>query len=141
VSQTSRRSARRISEDDMIVEKERIALGEMPAEEFYAMGCDSSSIFIVPADEETRPQDKSAEDSPGANLDIGPAPSALDFAPEITLEVINESADVDALMTRDEPALKAAVLEPIDGTGEVFELWESGSSKDESEVTAALESR
>ena len=47
--------------------------------------------------------------------------------------------DVDALMTKPEAASdvkssKAAVLPPIEGTGESFELWESGSSKDDNEA-------
>jgi hypothetical protein len=40
-------------------------------------------------------------------------------------------------MGKDEPALKAAALQPIEGTGESFELWESGSFKDENEAPAS----
>ena len=46
-------------------------------------------------------------------------------------------AIVDELMNKDEPALKAAVFQPIEGTGKSFEVWESGSFKDENEAPAS----
>ncbi|EQB51661.1 hypothetical protein CGLO_08781 [Colletotrichum gloeosporioides Cg-14] len=132
VSQTSaRRSARRASEDDMIFEKERTALGEMDASEFYALGCDESSVIIIPADEDE-------EEEPVASA---PVPELNDCPPEVQAESDEpavESRDVDDLMGKStEPAANAAVLEPIEGTGESFELWESGSAKDDAEVVAA----
>ncbi|KAF4894529.1 hypothetical protein CGCVW01_v014032 [Colletotrichum viniferum] len=132
VSQTSaRRSARRASEDEMIFEKERTALGEMDASEFYALGCDESSVIIIPADEDE-------EEEPVASA---PVPEVHDCPPEVQAESdepVVESRDVDDLMGKStEPAANAAVLEPIEGTGESFELWESGSAKDDAEVVAA----
>ncbi|KAF4873292.1 hypothetical protein CGCSCA1_v007695 [Colletotrichum siamense] len=132
VSQTSaRRSARRASEDEMIFEKERTALGEMDASEFYALGCDESSVIIIPADEDE-------EEEPVASA---PVPEVNDCPPEVQAESdepVVESRDVDDLMGKStEPAANAAVLEPIEGTGESFELWESGSAKDDAEVVAA----
>ncbi|KAF4816147.1 hypothetical protein CGCTS75_v012775 [Colletotrichum tropicale] len=132
VSQTSaRRSARRASEDEMIFEKERTALGEMDASEFYALGCDESSVIIIPADEDE-------EEEPVASA---PVPEMNDCPPEVQAESdepVVESRDVDALMGKSTgPAANAAVLEPIEGTGESFELWESGSAKDDAEVVAA----
>jgi hypothetical protein len=127
VSQTSaRRSARRVSEDEMVFEKERIALGEMNAAEFYAAGCDETSVIIVPGDEDECNDVEKPEQLP-----------SFEFAPELKLEELEElptAKDVDEMMSKPtEPAVKAAVLEPIDGTGESFELWESGSTKDENE--------
>ncbi|KAJ0338948.1 hypothetical protein COL922a_004986 [Colletotrichum nupharicola] len=132
VSQTSaRRSARRASEDEMIFEKERTALGEMDASEFYALGCDESSVIIIPSDEDE-------EEEPAASA---PVPEVHDCPPEVQAESdkpVVESRDVDDLMGKStEPAANAAVLEPIEGTGESFELWESGSAKDDAEVVAA----
>ncbi|KAF4847293.1 hypothetical protein CGCSCA4_v005432 [Colletotrichum siamense] len=132
VSQTSaRRSARRASDDEMIFEKERTALGEMDASEFYALGCDESSVIIIPADEDE-------EEEPVASA---PVPEVNDCPPEVQAESdepVVESRDVDDLMGKStEPAANAAVLEPIEGTGESFELWESGSAKDDAEVVAA----
>ena len=53
---------------------------------------------------------------------------------------IDVHVDIDALINAksEEGSSKVTVLEPIEGTGESFELWESGSAKDENEtVTAA----
>lgn len=132
VSQTSaRRPARRVSEDEMIFEKERTALGEMDASEFYALGCDESSVIIIPGDEEDE------EEAPAKAAVVG----SNDCAPEVKAEPLAplvETKHVDELMGKtSEPAAKAAVLEPIEGTGESFELWESGSAKDEAEVAVA----
>jgi len=83
---------------------------------------------------------------------IPPSADSLDLAThaEIPGDVEEEApecpldGDVAAIPEVDEilretgvPAPKAAVLEPIDGTGESFEVWESGSAKDEAEAGAA----
>ncbi|KAJ4251915.1 hypothetical protein NW762_011215 [Fusarium torreyae] len=105
--------------DDMIVEKERVALGEMNTADFYAEGCDETSVILVPEDDE--PQAQVPKES----------------VPE--LKPINPSTeDIDRLMAKPtEGTTKAAVLEPIEGTGESFELWESSSAQDEAEPTAS----
>ncbi|KAK2033010.1 hypothetical protein LX32DRAFT_128152 [Colletotrichum zoysiae] len=132
VSQTSeRRSVRRTDDDDMMFEKERTALGEMDASAFYAIGCDESSVIIIPADED---EDEEAPTRPAL-------PVADSASPEIEadpLVVPLEEKDLDELMGKSaDPAPKAALLEPIEGTGETFELWESGSAKDETDVVVA----
>ncbi|KAJ6440166.1 thymidylate kinase [Purpureocillium lavendulum] len=143
VSQTrgaQARAAPRLSADDMVVEKERVALGEMNAVDFYADGCDESSVVLVHEDEE----------EPSAR------PQNFAFAPE--LKSLNENVDEDAETDREDEDIegdavaevaalmgaapstgssKAAVLQPMDGTGESFDLWESGSTKDETEAAAA----
>ncbi|KAF5632550.1 thymidylate kinase [Fusarium tjaetaba] len=99
--------------DDMIVEKERVALGEMNTADFYAEGCDETSVIFVP------------EDEPEVNAPA-PAPATAEKPIEPSTE------DIDSLMAKPtEGSSKAAVLEPIEGTGENFELWESGSAHDE----------
>ncbi|KAJ0160471.1 hypothetical protein CTA2_7890 [Colletotrichum tanaceti] len=135
VSQTSaRRSARRTDEDDMVFEKERIALGEMDASEFYAFGCDESSVIIIPADEDEEQETLDPQVAlPHAADDVVPEPKAKALA--VPLE---EKDVVDELMGKTaESAAKAALLEPMEGTGESFELWESGSTKDETEPAVA----
>jgi hypothetical protein len=157
VSQTSsaaRRTARQAAtEDDMVVEKERVALGEMRAADFYAAGCDESSVVLVPGDEEAAVAEAAKPE---------PVVSEFEFAPEIALEhplleplaaplgafeeeplePLGDARDVDELMGKDGPDAKAAaLLEPIEGTGECFELWESGSAKDETEGAAVVEER
>ncbi|RKL25692.1 hypothetical protein BFJ68_g322 [Fusarium oxysporum] len=95
--------------DEMVVEKERVALGEMNTADFYAEGCDETSVIFVP------------EDEPEVNA-TATAEKPIDPSTE----------DIDNLMAKPtEGPSKAAVLEPIEGTGESFELWESGSAHDE----------
>lgn len=132
VSQTSSRRAARQNPDDMIVEKERVALGEMNTADFYAEGCDETSVIIVPGDEDEQPEAPVA--APPKNFKFEPELKEL----EPTVEV---HEDIDALMNKpEERPSKAAVLEPIEGTGESFELWESGSATDENEPAATLSS-
>ncbi|KAM6519108.1 hypothetical protein FALCPG4_012759 [Fusarium falciforme] len=105
----------------MVVEKERVALGEMNTADFYAEGCDETSVIIVPADEDEVPEPE-----------VSNMTKDFAYAPEEKAEEPTE--EIEALMAKPtEGSSKAAVLEPIEGTGESFELWESGSSKDEAE--------
>lgn len=135
VSQTSSRARLPAGENGMDFEKQRDALGELNVEEFYAEGCDQSSIIIIPADEED-----DAETVVAAEHTVEPLVAAeekFEFSPEVKLEdsptVSLETVDIDALMGTSDAAQKAAVLEPMEGTGDSFELWESGSFKDEAE--------
>ncbi|KAI1487799.1 hypothetical protein F5X96DRAFT_672287 [Biscogniauxia mediterranea] len=142
VSQTtssSRSRARHADVDAMIVEKERCPLGEMDVKEYYSEGCDENSVVIVPGDdheeeEEDQPSSSSSSSATTKIVDLGLKP----------VEEEEEEADADAdaesdktaeqLMRKtEEPAPCAAVLEPLEGTGESFEVWESGSAKDEAE--------
>ena len=142
VSQTSARRAPRLSQDDMIVEKERVALGEMHTADFYADGCDESSVVIVHDDEEEQPEQHSNVEQSEA-VEHDPIVKDFEFAPELkSVEPVPEptfesQVDIDVLMSKaDDGSSKAAVLQPIEGTDEIFELWESGSSKDETEIVA-----
>lgn len=131
--------------DEMVFEKTRGALGELNAADYYAEGCDSTSVFIVAADEEEVEHDVKLETTQPAT-DIAPAPVLV--APEevpLPLEADDDLASdfsveadvsIDFLMGKvnDEPSSKAAaVLQPIEGTGESFDLWESGSFRDEAQ--------
>ncbi|KAL7785292.1 hypothetical protein V8C37DRAFT_321963 [Trichoderma ceciliae] len=121
VSQTSFQRTNQAKGDEMVVEKERVALGEMNAADFYADGCDETSVIFIHEDEE--------QEAPIANVSNIPEETE-DAEPEVR-------EDIDALISRpDSTSSKAAVLQPIEGTGESFELWESGSAKDEGEVAA-----
>lgn len=134
VSQTSSRRAARLGADDMVVEKERVALGEMKTSDFYAEGCDETSVILVPADEEEQPQ----------KVEV-PSPIIKDFALVPELKAVDSASeteqDIDTLISQpSEGSSKAAVLEPMEGTGDSFELWESGSAKDETEVAVSASS-
>ncbi|KAI1059091.1 hypothetical protein LB507_003959 [Fusarium sp. FIESC RH6] len=121
VSQT-RRAPRA---DDMVVEKERVALGEMNTADFYAEGCDETSVILVPEDE---PESNVLE----SVLEVPEVSESIDLKP-----IDPTTEDIDNLMAKPtEGTSKAAVLEPIEGTGESFELWESGSAHDEADATS-----
>ena len=122
VSQTSRRARRATATDEMVVEKERLALKEMNVGEFYAAGCDASSVFVVPADEEDVKEGEKAEV-------VEPDIAEKEVSTEVSAET-KPVEPVESLLERKEPA-SAAVLEPMEGTGESFDLWESGSTKGE----------
>lgn len=152
VSQTSTRSrvaaaaaaAAPINPDDMVFEKSRGPLAEMNAADYYAEGCDGESVVIVPGDEDGEvPEvvvaaDESAAAAPAVEIeeDWPALDVAEDFesAPELKVEV---DVSIDVLMGKESESLKAAVLQPIEGTGEIFELWESGSQQDEAEPASA----
>lgn len=133
VSQTSARRAPRLSTEDMVVEKERVALGEMNTADFYAEGCDETSVIIVPADaEECAQVETTGVDTATNNFAFAPELSKSEPAAEV-------SASIDALMSKEpEDSSKAALLQPMEGTGESFELWESGSNKDETEAVESV---
>jgi hypothetical protein len=133
VSQTSRASLRgaAIAADDMVVEKVRDPLGEMNAADFYSAGCDGSEVVIVPGDE-----DDAADPIQQVEV-LPPAKETFDFEPQVKAEA-EIQLDVDKLMgASNDTSSEAALLQPMEGTGDAFELWESGSSKDESEAPAS----
>lgn len=116
ISQTSARRATPCPAEDMLVDKDRVALAEMNTADFYAEGCDESSVVIVPADDDGPPG------SPRAPL----------------ADDVEALANVELLMSSpSDGSSKAAVLQPIEGTGESFELWESGSAQGETEAPVA----
>lgn len=131
VSQTRRPRAARLpaEEDDMVVEKERNPLGEMNVKDYYAAGCDEASVVVVPGDEEQTARPSTFEFAPKLSSPSPPVPGAV---------AADGTRTVEELMCKTEdPAPSAAVLQPMDGTGESFEVWESGSAKDEGETPAA----
>ncbi|KAL7933953.1 hypothetical protein V8C35DRAFT_302856 [Trichoderma chlorosporum] len=124
VSQTSSQRARpALKCDEMIFEKQRVALGEMNAADFYAEGYDESSVILILEDEEP--------EAPVASI------SKIPEEPEEEEDELEIHQDIDALISKsDNTSSKAAVLQPIEGAGESFELWESSSAKDEAESVA-----
>ncbi|KAK7910723.1 hypothetical protein PG985_013204 [Apiospora marii] len=122
VSQTARpRTARLAADaDDMFVEKERSPLGEM-----------DTSVVIIPGDdeEEQQPVKTDRENIPEIKVDESAAPKPV---------VEDGAQSIDELMGKsDEPAPSVALLEPIEGAGESFEVWESSSAKDETEAASS----
>jgi hypothetical protein len=142
-------------DEDVLLLKGRGPLAEMNVTDFYAEGCDSSSVFIVPADEED--PEAMVDD---AAVAAAAAAAAADFAaelpplpadgqdeqqwlagglmpselsqpppPQVSLDDV-EGVDVDDIMGGGDRTIDAAGLGPIEGAGESFELWESNSAKD-----------
>ena len=116
----------------MFVEKERSPLGEMDVKGYFAEGCDETSVVIIPGDDEEEQQQ--------------PVKTDLENIPEIKVDesavpkpVVEDGAkSIDELMGKsDEPAPSVALLEPIEGAGESFEVWESSSAKDETEAVSS----
>ncbi|TGJ81254.1 hypothetical protein E0Z10_g7510 [Xylaria hypoxylon] len=139
ISQTSRPRAARLaaSMDEMIVEKERNPLGEMDPRQYYSTGCDENSIVVIlgEGDEETAVRNDVqivVEENPSAPIEAEAQAGSIAQAEPSEDE---NSASVEDLMRKmDESAPGAALLEPMEGTGESFEVWESSSAKDETET-------
>ncbi|GAO15357.1 hypothetical protein UVI_02010220 [Ustilaginoidea virens] len=127
ISQAStRRSSRAAASHD--IEEKRVALGEMNTADFYADGCDETSLIIIYGDED---QVHPEPDEDAHNV------QGVDFAAAPGLESIDSLKEIDQLMSKTESLSQAAVLQPLEGTGETFDLWESDSAKDEKEPVAA----
>ncbi|KAK7965887.1 uncharacterized protein PG986_000164 [Apiospora aurea] len=133
VSQTARPRAARLAADadDMFVEKERSPLGEMDVKSYFPEGCDETSVIIIPGDEE--------EEQQPVNTDLEPVPEIKVGESAVPKPVVEDGTkSIDELLRKsDEPAPSAALLEPIEGTGESFEVWESSSAKDENEAASS----
>ncbi|KAJ4150116.1 hypothetical protein LMH87_010881 [Akanthomyces muscarius] len=108
------------------MDSDRDPLGALNTRDFYAEGCDENSVFLVDEDEETEVEDNSAFAGFVFAPKLKPA-AALDVEPKKLDELVEKPTEGSG---------KAAVLEPIEGTEESFELWESGSAKDEDEGEA-----
>jgi hypothetical protein len=65
ISQTTTPTRSR-TPDEMDLIKERRALCDLNAEDFYARGCDSRSVFVVPADEEEEEEEAEEEEEESA---------------------------------------------------------------------------
>lgn len=126
----------------------RVALREMNTRDFFADGCDERSIFVVPGDEDAETVVDETEQHELEQCDSKdfvvyaenvPLPEDDENLQEPTIEDdnLNIVPSIDELMRRDDTCTgaKAAVLEPVEGTrdGGSFEVWESGSAKDENE--------
>ncbi|KAI0525392.1 hypothetical protein F5B22DRAFT_336867 [Xylaria bambusicola] len=139
VSQTSRPRAARLAagDDDMVVEKERNPLGEMDPKQYYAKGCYENSIVIVPGEDDDEPIPNEVNFVPEASTSA-PADGEVEagsVAEPCNLSEENPTAE-ELMQKTDAPASGAALLEPLEGTGESFEVWESSSAKDETEAAA-----
>lgn len=128
VSQTSVRRATSLSEGGMEYEKPRVALGDLNVEEFYAEGCDPTSVIIVPGDEDDGTvlggeKSEEAQQSQQKHSRLAHCESASDLEGEAAEEPCEPKQATEPV--------NMPALEPVEGTGESFELWESSSAKEE----------
>jgi len=140
VSQTSSaiRGARACDFDDMVIDKPRGPLAEMNVADYFGEGCDYDSVILVHDDDEDEAE--TVVDETCAQLALVPLPVVHeeDQEGEPDDETVRPShARVDAIMGKEDSPLKAALLEPMEGTGDSFVLWESASAKDENSVPAS----
>lgn len=129
VSQTSVRRATTTSEGGMEYEKPRTALGDLNVEEFYADGCDPTSVIIVPGDEDdgTVLKGEKLEEPQPKRSSLAHCESASDLEADTAPSVEEEPTEPEQ---PSEP-VSLPTLKPVEGTGESFELWESSSAKEE----------
>lgn len=126
VSQSSSRLAQRASRREKKstatceIDIDRAALGELCAEEFYAEGVKEGDVVLV-VDEDEKDENIVAD---GGDKEL---------ALTVDAPVKKMGKDVDDLMMKrsDVVAKQAALLEPIEKAEEGFDVWESGSAKDD----------
>lgn len=129
ISQTSiRRATTTVSEGGMEYEKPRVALGDLNAEDFYAEGVDPKEMIIVPGDEDDGTI-VDGEQAPEAQQQDSYFPTS-EVASEVNV-AIKAVADVPSDPQRPATPERQATLQPVEGTGESFDLWESSSAKEE----------
>ena len=119
--------ARREAADQEI----RSPLNDLNTKEFYAQGCDDSSVFIVPADEETQPEADVAapavtdEITPTEAADPSPVAQGQEGWENIIAKLSDKSAEAEG--TADNNNLCR------DSTSDIH-IWESESAKAEEEA-------
>ncbi|KAL2265919.1 hypothetical protein VTJ83DRAFT_5271 [Remersonia thermophila] len=135
-------------DEDVLLLKGRGPLAEMNVRDFYAEGCDGSSVFIIPGDEED-PEAVVGEAEAAAKAAAEAELAALSHLPPLP-EVVEEersraephaslahvdSLDVDDIMgDGGRPALEVS---PIAADEESFEIWESNSAKEAASAPAS----
>ncbi|KAG9235169.1 hypothetical protein BJ875DRAFT_399589 [Amylocarpus encephaloides] len=127
--------------DENAIEIDRSPLGDLAAEDFYAEGCDGSSVFLI-VDEDAESDVEQEEVVPlECEIPHVPTTTTFDFVAEVKgkgreIDASARGLDVESLMQKDDFDLapKAALLEPLEKADEGFEVWESGSAKDEGEL-------
>lgn len=113
----------------MVVEKECVVLGEMNIVDFYVEGCDEIFVIIVFVDVEECVQVEII----GVDIVMNNFVFVFEFSKfEFVVEVF---VSIDVFMFKEfEDLSKVVFFQLMEGIGESFEFWESGSNKDEIEV-------
>lgn len=133
VSQTTtevRRGAR-LTAGGMEVEKPRGPLAEMDVADYLPDGVDLNAVVLVPAGEDAGPVEDA--DADGDGVVFGPPEPAIEDMSGFQ----QPPPSIAEVMDMAQAATKAVVLQPLEGTGESFDLWESGSATAEGDVAPA----
>lgn len=135
VSQTcARPSARAAACDDMVVDKERVVLGEMKTTDLVTADGNTSLVMMNAGDDD---DDDNEGEEATAELASETAPLVGKYQSPLEARDIGSFSVTDAVEAKSAPGAEPAILQPIEGTGESFDLWESGSVKDDSDLAAA----
>ena len=119
---------------DMMTDEPRTPLGDLVAQDFYAAGCDATSVILIPAEDA---DDNANEKSPiicnvPESSSSRPTTSAVTEAAECWKAIIAEmntdkiAADSEAYLTPGQGASKEATTE--------IQIWESESAKGDDDV-------
>ncbi|KAL2037761.1 hypothetical protein N7G274_009486 [Stereocaulon virgatum] len=120
---------------DMMTDEPRSPLGDLDAQEYYAAGCNASSVIIIPADESADCGNNKATSGPIKE----PSASSYLYANAVT-EGREVWKDVVAQLAVDVAITNAQTdsLQPqeiLEGEAAAIQIWESESAKGDDEVT------
>ncbi|KAG5985949.1 hypothetical protein E4U43_005783 [Claviceps pusilla] len=126
VSQTSARpSARAAACDDMVVDKERVVLGEMKTTDLVAADGNTSLVMMNAGgdDDDDNDDDNDNEgEAATAELASGTAPLVGKYQLPLEARDVGSFSVTDAVEAKSAPGAEPAILQPIEGTGESFDL-------------------
>jgi hypothetical protein len=148
-----RPSMRRRKEiEEGAIEIDRLPLGNLEAEDFYAEGCTSADVVLVPEEgEPEEPQEAEYQDQPTYD-DIPKETTDVGSFNNVPEDIQRQSFDfsfpsnewrvdlqaVDELMTKSdaEAPQQAKLFEQLEKAEDGFEVWESSSAKGEDELVS-----
>ena len=121
---------------DMMTDEPRSPLGDLNAQEFYAAGCNASSVIIIPADESADCGNKKATSNPiieelsacshsYANAVTEGHEGWKDLVAQLPVDVATTNIQPDSLLPQ----------EILEGEAATIQIWESESAKGDDEVT------
>lgn len=134
--------ALRASRKDLMTDEPRTPLGDLNTTDYYAEGCDASSVIIVLAD---GPEKTSSLENIQASSDDSAAASVSTFRDVSTHPL--EKSELDALIRDTAPSVETIFAEgekskpqEVIASDTEIEIWESGSAADEAAQAEQVES-
>lgn len=124
-----------VARRDMMSDESRSPLGDLDAKDFYADGCDASSVIVVPAEEaepsiESMSTEAKAEE-PSSSSHFDTAAMLVSEAGETLLSrTAPEQHDIASLMIERDGTAKEETAQ--------FQIWESESANGDGEASAVV---